>query len=51
MAKKEPAIKNRKVKACNVANLIDPKRDLNLSLNKCSEKTKFRSSLFDMLVG
>lgn len=51
MARKDPVIKNQKVKACNVSNLITSKSNLRLSLNKCSRDTRIRSSLLDIFVG
>lgn len=51
MVRKEPVIKNQKVRACNVSNLITSKSNLRLSLNKCSRDTKIRSSLLDIFIG
>ena len=42
--------RNNKVDACSVSNLVSPRRDDKLSLNKCSENTKFRSSAFDWMI-
>lgn len=53
MRKEPEIIKNSKIKkACQVSCKLDLRReDIKLSLKKCSEKTRFRSSLFDMLAG
>ncbi len=51
MSKRQPAIKTQQVRSCNVSNLITPKKDLKLSLHKCSNKTKIRDSSFDILLG
>lgn len=51
MAKRQAAIKNQKVKACKVSHLITEKDSAKLSLKKCSDKTKIRDSLLDMLIG
>lgn len=42
--------KNKKVSACSVSNLVTPRKDDKLSLDKCSKNTKFRSSAFDYMI-
>lgn len=43
--------KKRRVAACNVSNLISTPKDIKLSLEKCSDETKLKSSFFNWLIG
>lgn len=50
ISKLEWLLRNRKNDSCVVSNMVSPRKNVELSLNKCSDKTKLRASAYDGMI-
>lgn len=50
MTRLELLCKNQAVQACNTSELVLRKKENLLALDKCSDRTKFRSSAFNYML-